>query len=394
MAQPPHFIQIGEDPAIIGEGVGDLLCNCGQVLVKGFAPANLLAIDVLCTRCGAVTTTPELPSGTSPPSAVIVVDRREEIPPKPATVTHRSVLASREEIDRLSQLYSPRTPDSDRCVIDAATLDAVAADYDGVTDGRLAVDLAAVEAAGEKPVAGLRGHPLAWAIRHLRIAQRDPDWNCTSTDESSVATTLVAAFRHFIACWSHHPLFATMAATASRRGFSLHAAALFGAAKCLADSGNRIVFPIPGTPGSPIAGFYLPISPSERWDVVVESVSRFEWPSGEPWDLASLRSAVLDALAASQARINLRRHGLLVLSAGAVRSAFDQPMVDAINLALQAQGRRHRGVGAVCAILPKFLPTETRNEVRFSFAFYPIPNRHFSGNVAPYDGRRLGTTAV
>jgi hypothetical protein len=183
-----------------------------------------------------------------------------------------------------------------------------------------------------------------------------------------------------------------MAATAADRGFSLHASALFGAAKCLADSGNRIAFPLPDGAAGRIADFYLAVGPTERWDVIVEAFDRFEWPGGKAWDTASLRAAVSDSMAASQARINLRRNGLLVLSAGAARSAFDQPMVDAISESVQAHGRKYRGLGGVSVILPKLLATERPNEARFSFAFYPVGNRHFTGSAPRVGVRPNGAT--
>jgi hypothetical protein len=385
----PHFIQVGERPALIGNGPDDLLCGCGRsVLVKGYLPANLLAIDIRCGHCNAVTTTPGLPDGASPPFAVIPVRRTEEPLPRPATVARLSALASQEEIDRLSRLYTPRTPPNDLCIIDTPTLDEVAADYDRCTDGRLHADLAEVGATSTLRTAGIKTHPLAWAIRHLRSAQLEPRWRCIESDEASVATTIVAAFRHFSYCWSHHPLFGIMAATVADQGFSLHALAQFGAAKCLADAGNRIAFPAPADPSGRLANFFIAVGPSDRLAVIVEPFDRFEWPTGGQWTPASLRAAAANAIAASQAKINPRRPGFLVLSAGAAASAFDQPFVEAIGHANQVHGRRHRGVGAICAILPRITATEGANVVFFKYAFYPVPNRHFVGDVIPRIGGR------
>jgi hypothetical protein len=389
LALLPHFTQVGDDPAIIGQGTEDLLCGCGQsVLVKGFLPLNLLGIDVRCGRCGATTTTPGLPDRMTPPNAVIPIDRTEEPLPRPATVARLTALASREEIDRLTRLYSPRTPPSDICTIDAVTLEAVAADYDRCTGGRLGAHLTDLANAGGGAGSGLRTHALAWAIGHLRSAHVQPGWTCARTDAGSVATALIGAFQHFMACWSHHPLFDAMLATAMDDGFSLHAFAQFGAAKCLADTGNRVGFLSSGGNAARITGIYISIGQSEQWNVIVEPFDRFEWPHARPWDMPDLRAAAIEAVAASQARINPRHPGLLVLSAGAAPGAFDQPMVEAIGLAMQAQGRRNRGVGAVCAILPKVTTVDRPNAARFTFAFYPVSNRHFAGTSAPQIGTR------
>jgi hypothetical protein len=59
--QAPHFLQVGVAPIFVGDGTDDLACRCGaSVLVRGLRPGVLLAIDLECAACGAVTTTPGL----------------------------------------------------------------------------------------------------------------------------------------------------------------------------------------------------------------------------------------------------------------------------------------------------------------------------------------------
>jgi hypothetical protein len=52
--------------------------------------------------------------------------------------------------------------------------------------------------------------------------------------------------------------------------------------------------------------------------------------------------------------------------------------VDSIVAALGSHGKRHRGLAAVSAILPKVLITGRHREVRFGYSFYPVPNRSHS----------------
>ena len=42
-------------------------------------------------------------------------------------------------------------------------------------------------------------------------------------------------------------------------------------------------------------------------------------------------------------------------------------------------GRKHGGVAAVSAIMPKVMPAGQRDRVGFGYAFYPIRNPHFAG---------------
>ncbi len=335
-------------------------------------PHNLLAVDICCGRCGAITTTPGLTDDRAPPASTYRVERRTEPLPRPATVARHSAVMSEEEFNRLHQLYTPRTPPNDVCAITDATLEAVAAEHDQLTGGQLANDPATA--------AELDVKTLAWALHVLRRDHAQPGWGWFLDDQTAVATTLVTAFRHFLACWSGHPLFSNMVATAAVSGFSLHSLAVFGAAKCLSDSGNRLAFPVLPRDVPLASSFQLAVGASDRWDVVVQAFPGFEWPHLST-DEAAIRSAVQAAVSASQSRLNLRRPGMLVLSPGAVSAVFDQPFGDALQATIQTLGRRHRGLAAVCGVLPKLLGTDRPDEVRFAYAFYPFQNSHFIGQV-------------
>ena len=375
--QAPHFIQSGADPAVIGEGPNDLACRCGTILVKGFLPENLLAIDLLCGACGEITTTPGLQDLERPPYAVYVAERRTEPLEKAAEVGQRTALISQEEMARLRSVYEPRRPAPDPIVMDAATLDAVAADYDRITGGALEAHLAAVSRTGEQSAAGFHAFPMAWALQFLRARIGNPAWACGQDDASGVATGIVAGMRHFQLCWSHHPRFAAMEATIAADGLSLHTLARFAAAKGLADSGNRIGFPAASADGSPfIRDFHLAIGPLERQVVIVEPFEQFSWPSGRTAEPVPLFNAVVERLEASRGRINPRHPGILILSVGGVRSEFDELIINVMQAVLHKFGRRFRGLTGLGAILPKFLPTDRANAVLFGYGFSPLPNRH------------------
>jgi len=92
-----------------------------------------------------------------------------------------------------------------------------------------------------------------------------------------------------------------------------------------------------------------------------------------------LRTAVIDAVASAQGRVNRSRPGIVVLAATILQPDFDQMVVDAIHAAFQSVGKRHRGVAAVAIIMPKVLPTGDPERVGFGYAFYPILNPRFAG---------------
>ena len=377
MERSPHFVQTDARPVFTGYGTGELRCRCGEsVLVRGYDPKNFLAVDFQCSVCGATTTTPGLSALTEPPSAVVPLERTAEAPPEGAKIPAGRVLAGREELDRLMHIYQPRGPESDIVTLSPEWLDTVAAGYDRLTAGLLATHLdtvAALEA--EKPLAGLAKHPLAWALHTLRASLSDPTFDCIRTDAGSVATTLTVAFRYFIDCWSHHPLFAEMAAAAADTGFSLHGTSLFAVAKSLSDSGNRVAFLPPRDGTGRVSEFAIAMGPSDRLTCVVDPIPTYEWPTGrKTWEFEQLRTLVLERLLASKARINQKRPGMIVLSPSPTAEALEQPLVDAIFTAFHSHGRRYRHVSAMSLIFPKIAATAERNTERFGYSFLPVPN--------------------
>ena len=73
--------------AFVGVGGRDLICRCGQsILVKGYLPANFLAIRIKCFRCGAITATPALAEGEILSRSAVGIERNEVPAVVPARV--------------------------------------------------------------------------------------------------------------------------------------------------------------------------------------------------------------------------------------------------------------------------------------------------------------------
>jgi len=180
-----------------------------------------------------------------------------------------------------------------------------------------------------------------------------------------------------------------MIGTAALDGFSLHAMAMFGAAKSLASAGNRVSFVPTDGPRPTIASFQLAMGAQEQMSVAVGRFDKFEWPDGAEVTQPAVRAAVIEAMASVQGRINRLRPGILVLSPGASEGTFDQLLIDTITAAVGSHGKRHRGLAAVAAIFPKVVMTGKPREVRFGYTFFPVANRnHMIG-----DQVRVGTRA-
>jgi hypothetical protein len=372
-----NFVQACEGPIFVGRGNGTLACACGEVLIEGYDPARFLGVAIRCGQCAEVTTTPPLPPGSSPPSAVVVAETVAE--PRTATTALPANVhvAGRIEYDRIATLYQPRTPKDNVYRISADLLDEAAAAHQAALG--LALPVGALNI--EDPFAGMTEHALAWAVAHLRGRLRAEQWASRESAATSAAATNVAAFLHFVRTWSHHPLYPAMAATAAERGFSLHGLAAFAAAHCLTMQGNRIGFPTPKQVPGRIGFIYVAAGPSDMVAVHPEVFDCFEYPYGRSWDPAGLQAAVSDVVLRAQGRINLKNPGILLLSPGVALGGYDEALIEAVKAAVQSAGRKNRGLMAVAPIVLRMQDTPDPHAVRFGYGLFPILNRHYRGET-------------
>ncbi|HET6606627.1 MAG TPA: hypothetical protein VFG62_08165 [Rhodopila sp.] len=373
-AATAHFVQVGDAPVFIGTGVGTLACTCGRALIERYAPDRFVGIAIACGACGAVTETPALPAGTMPPTPVVVADAASESSSFATAVASSAALIGRAEMDRITGLYRPRTPTNNVYAISGAFLDETASIFERLTGGGL-------PAVSTDFAEGLAQHALAWSIQHLRERLRSDAWACLEDPASSVASVTVTGFRHFEATWSHHPLFPAMVATAADRGFSAHGLALFAAAHGLLQQNNRVGFPTPSETAGRINYVRLATGPSQSIPVMVKVFDQFEVPWGRPWTPDNLRVAAQEAIESEQGRINPRNPGMLLLSPGTAMAGFDEALIRAVQAAMQAVGRRHRGLTAVGLIVLRLLPGPDAHAVQFGFGLFPVKNRHYRGEI-------------
>jgi hypothetical protein len=374
MTADVHFVQGGDGPVLIGAGDGMLACACGNVLIEGFDPARVLAIGIQCVQCSAVTTTEPLPEGRLPPRSAMVAAPWAEPRMTAMTVAADVSVIGQAEMARLQALFQPASPDN-TYVVSHALLDQVATVFERCTGDRLPDG----GTGSDDRFDGLREHALGWAVRHLRGQLQSGTWAGLEDAPTANAVTHVTGFMHFVATWSHNPLFAAMLQTVHDRGFSLHGLAPFAAAHCMTMLKNRVRFPEPlGYPGR-IEDFSVPTGTNDLVDVQVEVFAGFEFPFGRPWDHAALRGAVTDSLAAVQGRINLRNPGMLVLSPGTALPGFDEALIEAVKASVHAFGRKNRGLMAVAPVVLRLQALRDPYSVRFGYGFFPIANRHYRG---------------
>ena len=357
---------------MVGAGDSRLHCRCGGILIEGFEPARFLGLGMRCFRCGEVTTSPPLAADEMLAAFVITAEPSAEPRVGAMQVPPGVALVGRAEMDRLGTLFRPATPDP-TYQLSEALLDQTEAAF----ERHVGDTLPAVAADPADGFVGLREHALSWAVRHLRVRMREGSWACMGDAQTANAVTHVTGFLHFVATWSRHPLFGAMAATVGDRGGSLHGLALFAAAHALAMNGNRIGFDAPPGDGPRLHGFNLAVGATQLVRVHLEVFDRFEFPFGRPWEAAALGTAVQQVAAASQGRINPRNRGLLLLSPGAALPGYDEALIEAVQAAMQARGRKHRGLMAIAPIVLRLQALADPHAVRFGYGLFPTVNRHY-----------------
>lgn len=352
-----------------GRGVDDLVCRCGaSVLVEGYLPANLLAIRIACFRCGVVTETPGLPDGEIlAPGAVGVEPNAQQQVVATADVPADAVYACGEMMEQYVLTRPGGAPDWVELSTDM--LEATASAYDRLTGGHLVQ---------RSTAARFEDDPFAWSVQRLRGRIGTPGWSWLHQNDDALAAMHVAVFWHLVQCWGRHPHLDRLLVPLRTPGRFLRVVTAFAVAKMLFDDGNRIGFsPLTAEESTVDVHFSAPFG--EPLSLALCSPDALQWRAREAAGLAVLRAAVIDAMAATQARVNTRHPGLVVLQASILLPRFDQILIEVIDAVLRSYGRRHRGIATVALLVPRVFPVGRPDQVGFGYTFFPVRNPTFRG---------------
>ncbi len=286
------------------------------------------------------------------------------------TVARGAVAACATAAARSYELTRPRSLPDVPLGLTREPIEAAAASYDTLTGGQLAAQVeASLGASGEDPGA----YPFVWSVqRPAGEPTSRPDWSWLYQNDDALAAIHVVAMHHLVQCWGHHPMFARLAARMGEAGQYLRTLCAFATAKLLHDAGNRVGF-------SDDLGLHFTTAADEPLSLALLEPPLLQWRVRERCNPTAVKDAVIEAVGSVQSRVNRLRPGLVVLAVSVWHPDFDQMLVDAIQAALQAVGRRHRGVAAVAAIMPKGLPAGATDRIAFGYAFYPLLNPRFMG---------------
>ncbi len=356
-----------------GAGFNNLTCQgCGALLIQGYLPGNYLAIRIQCFGCGVVTSTPGLPESEILPRSAVAIPAAREPMAITADIGPGHVLACQEAVERDYTFTRPISPPDEPLLLSRAMLEAAAADYDGLTGGRLAEHVAASPPAmGEEQGA----YPFAWAVLRLREQIDKPGWSWLYQNDDAMAAMYVTALHHLMLCWHRHPLLTRLTASLAQPDRFIRTVSTLAMAKLLFEADNRVGFSL----SEKEVDLHFTTAAEEPLSLALLAPEALQWRQKDRRSPAVLREAVIDAMASSQGKVNYNHRGIVVLAASILQPDFDQMVVDAIHSAFSSVGRRHRGVAAVAIVMPKVLPAGQPDRIGFGYAFYPIRNPRFAG---------------
>jgi len=242
--------------------------------------------------------------------------------------SHSAVLVCQDAVTRHYELTRPlRWPD-EPILLSRALLETAAADYDRLTGGRLAE-----HAAVAPPAMGTEHgpYPFAWAVLRLRGPIGTPGWSWRYQDDDAMAAMYVMALHHLMWCWGQHPLLARLAAPLAERDRFIRTVTGFAAAKLLHDAGNRVGFSLTGGD----VGLHFTTAADEPLSLALTAPDALQWSQRTRRSPEVLTTAVVDALASAQGRVNRARPGIVVLGVSILQPDFDQMIVDCLQVSVK-----------------------------------------------------------
>lgn len=206
----PLFVQLGPAPAFIcrAQGVQLKCAHCQNVLVDGYEPRRLIAIDIQCYRCKSITRTPSWPDDESLPIPLLTFGRDGGCGITTIDMTDDGAVAITcdQEIDRVRSLTGAalRKPELDPFPLDTESLDSLVDQFDQLTGQSFTPAIASVQRAMKAGNHYFVQCPPAWAI--VRLKDRMNAGEVGGVEDNHALGYLQLA-RYFFARWTHHPLF-------------------------------------------------------------------------------------------------------------------------------------------------------------------------------------------
>ena len=186
-----HFIQVGEAPAFAGAGGSDLICRCGQsILIKGYLPANYLAIRIKCFRCGTINVTPALAEGEILSRSAVGIERNEV---RGGRARACSAWRGARVPERNNALLPADATARHTCRGGAVVARDAGGNRAGIRQAHRGAPCRARGGLAARNGSADGDYPFAWAVSRLRQRIGQPGWSWLRQDDDALAAMQVVA---------------------------------------------------------------------------------------------------------------------------------------------------------------------------------------------------------
>lgn len=349
----PRLVQGGDAPLFRSRaGEVNLVCQCGRTLVEGFLPRRLIALDLQCSGCGFVTTTPEWPAGEPLPLSLASIGRTGhffiggsvDLDQGPGSLT------CDQEIERVARLAGITAPGSSSLDLTEEGLQSLERRFsEWWPDFHRA--MRRTRTAFDRGNLTFLDFPPAWAMLQLRRSSLQGHIDATGAD--GVAIGYLQVLLHVCERWQHHPGFPEV-----RRAMLTdfrHNVTQMLAASYLADAGNWIGLGEPLAGGGRSSDLYVNLDSVTRHAVEVKAPNEFWWPNG-PGSPDRIGRVIESKFRESRGQINAVGGGILVIGAGSASADFIE-VAQRVAEELNAAGRVPTRIAGVVIVGMEPMPS-------------------------------------
>ena len=314
----PVVIQGGELPVFQGRSTQRFCCGvCSNVLVEGYEPRALIAIDIECFKCKSVTRTEAWPVGEPLPIMLMTLGDAGRFLLK-GTVDLREypAISCDQEIQRITAYTSPRPRLDKDWELSEGSLRLLEAELDVMTGGALSRSAARVARARElgNYNLGQARYPIAWALAHLEQSLRKGALALDGMD--GIAIAYLQMLRDALYRWRQHPRFHVIAETLCNDFH--HGMTAFTIASYLSDVGNSVG--ITDTEEHAHRGrspdLFVNVGRAHAISIEVKCPQSFFWPSAIPTSKDISRRLEKEIRNARDQIAGAQEAGIVVIGAG------------------------------------------------------------------------------
>lgn len=308
----PCIVQLTKAPVFKGAGSDNVLCKeCGHTLVSAVDMRSLIAIDIECHICKAVTCTPSWPEGESLPQQLISLGSTGKYGISQVQIGRDVAFSCDAEIERIRSSTRAKPLLSRGSVPLTNQLpSAWEAELNILTENEFSKQIAAARRAHASGNRRFVKCPPAWAIVHLQ-SQLSVEKIGTS-EEDAIAMGYMAQVRDLIDRWNHHHHF-PLIVNALCSEFN-HTAAMLATAAYLGEKGNDVGITDTASASGQSPDLYINTGPQSRLSIEVKAPTLLFWPSPVP-SLGDMEKHIHRSLRAAKGQLSGESGGVVFVAA-------------------------------------------------------------------------------